>query len=84
VSQVSVSARMSMEWSERNSCRTAGLSRLVEMEDADQMFKQEKFMEEEYEIGPGLVWTSPARRSNRTRMKLVRREKDNVGRRGEK
>ena len=84
VSQVSVRARMSMEWSERNSWRTAGLSRSVEIEEAERMLRQEKLREEEYNTGPGLLWTSPARRSNKTTRKLKRRDQDREGRRGKK
>ena len=55
VSQVSVSARMSMEWSERKSWRTAGLSRWVVIEEADRMLMQEKVSEEEKETGSRMI-----------------------------
>ena len=62
VSQVSVTARMSMEWSEMKSWRKAGLSRRGEIEETEREFRQEKVRVEDNETGPGLEWISPERR----------------------
>ena len=60
------------------------MSRSVEIEEAERMFRQEKLREEEHKTGPGLLWTSPARRSSKTTRKFKRREQDREGRRGKK
>ena len=68
-SQVSVKARISIEWSDTNSLRRTGLFIESETEVAERAFRCTRLRLEETTTGPGLGSTSPesSKRNKRTR-----------------
>lgn len=62
---------MSIELSEINCCKTAGLLRSGVIDDADRILRRAYVKEEEVWVGPGLRLMSPESKSNNVKRKLV-------------